>query len=281
MNHNKLFALLAAVAVIAVGCAPETTSNSGGVVATDEVKPLDTSDPKNQPDPNLDTVGPLDKDGKPLSQKNGQVPQLGASGVSPGGSGGGGERRGGGGRGGGLAFLVRNEQIAKELGLTEDQVKKIAAAVPEGMRDMSDEDRAKAVTKLEADVKAVLTPAQNKRVSEIRLQMSGPRALTQPDVAKELGLSEDQVKKIEAALDVPRPEGGGMAPGGEQPSDEERAKRREEAMKAREAANAKALAVLTPDQQKKWDAMLGKKFEFQMQQGGGGPRSGGGITTRA
>ena len=281
MNHNKLFAILAAVAVIAVGCAPETTSNSGGVVATDEVKQLDTSDPKNQPDPNLDTVGPLDKDGKPLSQKNGQVPQLGGTGVSPGGSGGAGERRGGGGgRGGSLAFLVRNEQVVKELGLTEDQVKKIEAAVPEGMREMSGEDRAKAVAKLEADVKAVLTPAQNKRATEVRLQMSGTRALTQPDVAKELGLSEDQVKKIEAALDVPRPDGGGRAPGGGQPSQEEMAKMREEFVKAREAANAKALAVLTPEQKKKWDAMLGKKFEFQPQQGGGGPRAGGGITTK-
>jgi Spy/CpxP family protein refolding chaperone len=194
---------------------------------------------------------------------------------------GGGERRGGGGRGGSIAFLVRNEQIAKELGLTEDQVKKITAAVPEGMRDMSDEDRAKAVTKLEADVKAVMTADQNKRLREIRLQMGGTRALTQPDVAKELGLSEDQVKKIEAALDVPRPEGGGQTPGGERPSDEERAKMREEAMKAREAASAKALAVLTPEQKKKWDAMLGKKFELQRQQGTMQPPAKTGITSKA
>ena len=283
MNHNKLFTLLAAVAVIAVGCAPETTSTAGsGDVAKNDAPPkqLDPNDPKNQPDPNLDTVGPLDKEGKPLSQKNGQVPQIG--GPQPGAANGGGERRGGGGRGGGsIAFFVRNEQIVKELGLTEDQVKKITAAVPEGMRDMSDEDRAKAVTKLEADVKAVLTPAQNKRIGEIRLQMSGTRALTQPEVVKELGLSEEQVKNIEAALEVPRPEGGGQTPGGEQPSDEERAKRREALMKAREAANAKALAVLTAEQKKRWDAMLGKKFEFQMPQGGGGTRPGGGITSKA
>jgi hypothetical protein len=110
--------------------------------------------------------------------------------------------------------------------------------------------------------------------------MGGTRSLTQPDVAKELGLSADQVKQIEAALDIPRPEGGGQTPG-EQPSDEERAKRREAFMKAREAANAKALAVLTPEQKKKWEAMLGKKFEFQMPQGGGGTRPGGGISTQA
>jgi hypothetical protein len=109
------------------------------------------------------------------------------------------------------------------------------------------------------------------------LQLGGARALTQPDVAKELGLSEDQVKQIEAALEVPRPEGGagGAAPGGGPGGG---GFDREAMMKAREEANKKALAVLTAAQQKKWTAMQGKKFELQMPQGGGG--AGGSMAVR-
>lgn len=43
-------------------------------------------------------------------------------------------------------------------------------------------------------------------------------------------------------------------------------------MKLRAEADKKALAVLTPAQKTKWDAMLGKKLEFQMPQRGGGIR---------
>lgn len=46
-------------------------------------------------------------------------------------------------------------------------------------------------------------------------------------------------------------------------------------MKLRAEGDKKALAVVTPAQKIKWDAMLGKKLEFQMPQRGGGGGGGG------
>ena len=51
---------------------------------------------------------------------------------------------------------------------------------------------------------------------------------------------------------------------------------REAFMKLRAEGDKKALAVVTPAQKIKWDAMLGKELEFQMPQRGG-DGGGGGI----
>lgn len=276
MKHSYLLALLAGVAI---GCAP-STPNSGGGSASDSTQ--DGAIVKNDEQPvSPGAVNEATPPGQPTDggqpggpQTAPQNPQQGGAPVAPGG---GNPRQGGGGGGrrGGLAFLLRNEQIQTELKLTEDQIKKIEAATPEGLRDMEPEARDKAVAKMQEDIKAVLTPAQNRRVREISLQMQGPRALTQPDVAKELGLSAAQVAEIEKAIEIPRPEGGQGAPqpggAGAQPGGG--GFDREAFAKAREEANKKALAVLTADQKKKWEAMLGKKFELQMRQGGGGGNS--------
>ncbi|MCB8932981.1 MAG: hypothetical protein M9921_08000 [Fimbriimonadaceae bacterium] len=232
----------------------------------------------------------------------GRAPQAGAGGPGPsannarGGPGGGGPR--GGGRGFNVGMMLRNEQFQKELKLTDDQVKKIEAALPQqgqggGGQQMSPEERAKQRAEIQAKVEAILKPEQTQRLREIELQMQGPRALTRDNVAKDLGLSADQTKKIEAALQVPRPQGGGgaagaaprgggAAPGAPGAGGPGGGFDREAFMKAREEANKKALAILTPAQKAKWEKMLGKPFVFQRPQGGpggggpGGPPRGGG-----
>jgi hypothetical protein len=251
MNHNKLFTLLAAVAVIAVGCAPETTSTSG----SDEVASNDSGAagqtlnmgapvPGARPRANSNSAAPL-----PPGGPNDPMP------ATPGG--GGGPR----GPAGSFAALLTTDQVLEELGLTMEQITIVVQAVPQVARDASDEDRDKAFAEYESLVKTTLKPEQFARLKEIRLQLMGPRALTIPEVSKELGLSQKQVADIEAALDVPRPERpSGDQPEGERPSQEERAKMREELMKAREAASVKAFAVLTAAQQKKLEAMQGAKF---------------------
>jgi hypothetical protein len=269
---NSLLLFLA-LGVLAAGCAPTTSPNQGakvtvtdGSVGTPPVQNPIEEAPVSTGAEATETDGGAQGGARPEERPMTATPQ----GASPTNSGGGGR----GGRGG-LTMVLRNEQVQKELKLSEDQIAKIQAAVPEGMRDMSDGDREKAMDKFQADVKAILTAEQAKRAREIQLQMQGARALTTPEVAKELGLSEKQVADIQQALTVPRPEGGqpGQAPGGGGGFD------REAFMKAREEANKKALAILTADQRKRWEAMQGKKFEFQMPQRapGGAPGGGGGV----
>lgn len=282
---------LALAALLAFGCSPTSTPSGGAgqKVAqngSDTTNPVD--DTKNAPideptSPAGETpAAPAKDDTKKNAPENTmgntQRPSAG------GGGGGGGGRRGG---GGGMGFLLAMEPVKKELGLTDDQVTKIQAAIPQNMREMSSEEREKATQKMQEDMKKILKPEQTKRLQELQYQMMGPRALTTPAVSKELGLSDDQVKRITSALEIARPPAGGG--GDAAPSPEQMEKIRENRAKMREEANAKALAVLTAEQKKKWDAMLGKKFEFPAPQFGGGggggmrapgdgpPRTGGGA----
>lgn len=186
-----------------------------------------------------------------------------------------------------MGMMLRSDQFKAELKITPDQVKKLEAALPKqgqggGGQDTTPEERAKQRAEVEKKVQAILTPAQQLRIKEIELQMQGARALTREPVAKELGLSADQVKKIETALEAGRPQGGpgagagGGAPGGGGPGAGGGGFDREAFMKAREEANKKALAVLTAAQKVKWAKMIGKPFVFQRPEGGpggGGNRS--------
>ena len=75
------------------------------------------------------------------------------------------------------------------------------------MQDLSDEarqalmaKRAEAAKQLEAKLAETLKPEQMTRVKEVWLQAMGvSRAVRQPDVAKALGITEDQVQKISDA----------------------------------------------------------------------------------
>lgn len=245
-----------------------------------------------------DAAKPTPPANQAAPRTNGAAPGAGGPSANIGGQRGGGPGGPrGGGRGFNVGFMLRNEQFKKELNLTDDQVKQIEAALPQqgqgGGQQISPEERQKQREAIQKKIDAILKPGQKSRLHEIELQMQGPRALTRDEVAKALGLSEDQSKKIEAALQVPRPSGGpggpGAAPGGpgRQGGGQPGAGGpgggfdREAFMKAREEANKKALAILTADQKAKWDKMLGKPFEFQRPQGGGpggpgGPRGGGG-----
>jgi hypothetical protein len=288
----KNTAFLALLAGLAIGCAPSSTPTDGGTAESKEAARLAQKDPETgmrlvQPNglpeglsvdeaPGGTTTDQGEKPTEPQAQGS-QPSSPPQGGQQPGG------RQGGGRRGGGfnIAMMLGNEQVRalvqKELSLTDDQVTKLQALVPQpsaGQQDMSDEERAKQREELQKKINDVLNPAQEQRVKEIQLQMRGTRALTTDEVVKELGLSAKQVTDIEAALEVQRPQGGG--PGGAQPSDEDRQKMMEEFQKAREAANAKALAVLTPAQKSKWEKMLGKKFEMPMMGGFGGRAGGGG-----
>ncbi len=152
--------------------------------------------------------------------------------AQPGGGGGGGGRggRGGGfggfGMGGGMDSpyaLLANESVAKELNLNDDQKAKIkeindkaqtaAREAFAGMRDLSAEERQAKMAEMREKMQSarkdtnkalegVLVEHQAKRLKEIFVQARGPQALRNAEVQKDLGLSPDQVKKIDSPLEI-------------------------------------------------------------------------------
>lgn len=207
---------------------------------------------------------------------------FGQPGGGPGGPGGRGGRMGGMMMGSGM--LLRQEAVQKELSLTDEQKTKLKEAVPEGrgpggggganFRDMSEEERAKAMeerakqaAETEKKIAGILDEKQNARLKQIRLQITGARAIMNEEVAKELGITEEQTTKIREAMTALREEmqgGGGGGPGA--------------FAEMAEKMNAKLMEQLTDEQKAKYKEMLGEPFDVsQIQMGfGGGPGGGGG-----
>jgi hypothetical protein len=126
---------------------------------------------------------------------------------------------------------------------------------------------------VEKQVKEVLGD-QFARFHQIRLQFDGLFAAVTQDkeVQEGLKITEDQRAELQEAMrnSFPRPE-----PGAERPSPEKMREMMEEMQKKRAEAVEK---VLTADQKKKWEEMIGAKVTYKrppMQPGGGGRRPGG------
>ena len=197
---------------------------------------------------------------------------------------------------GGPTALLNMPEVRKELNTSDEQNKEIddvLAKVNEArggfnfqeLQNLSEEDRQKRMaemrTKMEEVNKAaeekvgkILKPEQLARLNQLSLRRQGITAVTRPEVAKQLGLSQEQLDKIKKIDEESRPQGG--FGGGQNLSDEERQKRFTEMRERQEKAQADMLAVLTADQKTKWTEMQGKDFDFPPPQfggpGGGGER---------
>lgn len=187
--------------------------------------------------------------------------------------GGGGRRGGGGGMGGFQTPTLRElgrDSIVQELKLTEEQqakVRELAEAPPENaerqfeifgaMREASEEEQSALRAelqqlndardlKVEEQLKGVLTPEQATRLEQIVLHRAGPSALTRPDRADKLKLTDEQ-KQTFADLSAERQTSMfgnfGMS--------------REEREALDKEWNEKFLAVLTDQQREAWTAWLG------------------------
>jgi hypothetical protein len=196
-----------------------------------------------------------------------------------------------------LFSLAGNEAVQKEVGLTDtakvealaDEYRDALQAELEtagvsfqGIGDLPEAERAakmrelnaktgeiakKVGDKLEPRLKEALTAEQFKRLGEIKVQANGIASLSDAGVVKELGLSDDQQKKISGiAADNTRAtlelfaaaRGGGNF-------QEAMAKVRE----ANEKALAQATDVLDAGQKEKFTALKGKPFDTAQLQGRG------------
>jgi Spy/CpxP family protein refolding chaperone len=193
---------------------------------------------------------------------------------------------------GGPGFFVGNKGVQKELKLTDEQVKKAEDALKTirekhqqefaGIQDLPQEERREKFQALnktvsEEQTKAladVLSADQVKRLKQIMLQVRGAQAFADPEVQKELKLTDDQKDKIKTIGDDARQEGQSIreaAAGDFQEMQKKMAALNKETME-------KVSGVLTDDQKKAWKDLTGDAFEFKPdpgQFGGRGKKKGG------
>jgi hypothetical protein len=197
-----------------------------------------------------------------------------------------------------MVGLAGNEAVQKEIGLTDSS--KVSALADEyrgaiqqdlsgldfaSIRDLPESERPakfrefqtkfeaaakKANETFEPKLKEALTADQFKRLSEIKVQASGIGALLEPGVVKELGLSDEQQKKItEVRMESDRARGellAGLRGGGN--NQEAMTKIRE----LTEQSLTKATDVLDAGQKEKFTALKGKPFDLSQLRGRGGRR---------
>lgn len=192
--------------------------------------------------------------------------------------------QGGGQRGGmmrgmmGGPMILGREDVSKELKLTADQQSQLQKIFEEmrpqggpggggggggqrGGGGQGGPGGGQRMAEMEGKIKGVLNEAQFKRYQELSLQQAGGMALGREDVQKALGLTTAQTSKIQSLNEEMREDMRGLFQGGGGGGDREAMMA--EMRKLREGYAKDMLAVLTGDQNKKWQAMLGKPFKFQ------------------
>ena len=118
--------------------------------------------------------------------------------------------------------------------------------------------------KMQADTKkeveAILTPTQVKRLGEINIQFNGNRSVSQKDVAKALGITDDQTKAI---ADLNKKQGEATRGLSQKVQDGELTREDAEAKRKKndEILDSEIGKLLTESQKAKLKELGGKKFE--------------------
>lgn len=206
----------------------------------------------------------------------------------PGGAGPAGGRMGAAGRmgGGGSQFLLRREDVRKDLELSDEQIEQLEKlsegrepidreALRSELEGLSDDQRIEKMrerreeTAKENDEKLreILLPHQMERLKQITAQLSaqgGSRSLTGGRLADQLGITDEQKEKIRIK------------------SEELQKSLTEKIAALRKEMQEELLAELTPEQRAQYQEMMGDEFKFEQPrragqaQGVGGRGAGGG-----
>jgi Spy/CpxP family protein refolding chaperone len=203
------------------------------------------------------------------------------------------------GRGGGMGMMgmgpmaglgiLGSAEAKAELKLTDEQVTKIQeiqegmretmmskfqdlqGTPPEEMREKMAPIMAEVTKEVNGKLEGVLDKDQYVRFKQINLQAMGYAALAQEDVQAELKLTDEQKEKIAAIGEETQ---SAMRDAFQSAQDD-----RQAAMTAIREARDKAMkdsaAVLTEEQKKAWEGMVGKPFQMPAFGAGRGGRRGG------
>jgi len=195
------------------------------------------------------------------------------------------QRGGGGGRRGGFGVtsyvqLTTLAEVRKELALTDAQeakAKAISDALAEERSALGGRGggggggdfaaRAEKLNKLNSDaaekLMAAIDAKQWDRLTEIFVQVNGATALTDAHIAKKLGVTEEQTKKLTDVTTAARDDLRAAFQDLQGASAEERT---EKMAKLNQARDEKLLAVLDAGQKEKFAGMKGKTLEIDMSQ---------------
>ena len=182
--------------------------------------------------------------------------------------------------------LISIEQVRKELKVTDDQQSKLqeiqqkrrtaSQELFSGLDDLSREERRAKFAELRgkfeeltkkstAQINEVLSADQQKRLLGITIQVRGASTLSMGDVAKALGLSDEQKKKVTTINKESRAKSREIRGGNREESGEKLTALRKE-------TGEQLLAVLSADQKEKFEKLKGEKFELDrsaLRRGGG------------
>jgi hypothetical protein len=190
-----------------------------------------------------------------------------------------GQGRGGFGMGGGLAMLLGNASVQKELKLSDEQItkaketaEKIGAEAREkrsGLQDLSQEERREKMTAItnelnEATLKeagAYLKPEQITRLKQVSYHQRGARAFSDPEVVKKLNITDSQKGEIQTILQESMEGMRGLFSQDQSP--EERAAGMKKMAELNKETLAKAEKKLNDEQQKTWKELIGAPFEVK------------------
>jgi hypothetical protein len=167
------------------------------------------------------------------------------------------------------AGLVTNKSVQKELKLTAEQVKDIPAAIRKvrekyqgdlaKLRDLEPDQQVALLKKVDDEttkaIAEILKPEQAKRLKQIQRQTLVVHNLMSAEVAKDLKLTDDQKDKIRGFVTEYQKEVTALAFGGG--LDQESQK------KLTKATLAAFVEVLTDDQRKAWEELIGEPFELK------------------
>ena len=159
------------------------------------------------------------------------------------------------------------KKVQTELKLTEEQVKKVSAALDSIVQDDGQGHRMIMLTgdmnleSIDKSVMDILDAVQTKRFGEIYMQVAGYAALSIKDYAKKLEISEEQNSKLKAAWEHNRSRfqdlidpnsGGGEIIVSKADTD-----------KLKKLLNEEVETILTKEQVEKWKSLCGEKFELE------------------
>ncbi len=182
-------------------------------------------------------------------------------------------------QGAGKLFLLKQAAVLQDLQPSEEQRADIAELSRRldaqsqdkfrAYRQLSPEERQRRFLDLaranEAAVQAILTPGQWTRLKQIALQLQGPSAFREVNIATALKLTADQKERIRAIeaetfFGMPDRRRHGPIPRDARTPRESR-KAREQALKS---ASDKILQLLTAEQRRRWQELAGKPFEGEI-----------------
>ena len=177
----------------------------------------------------------------------------------------------------GTPFLVYRDKVLDELKVSDEQREKLMQqameqimetgpflnALPETGQEREQklkEHRQNAQEKLAKHLKEVLQPGQLTRLRQLKLQQEGGLALREEDVRKDLKISQEQLQKFMAIMQELQNKIEALIK--EAQSGVNADKIGPNIEKLRKDHAKKLEAVLTDDQNKNWNEMLGPPFEL-------------------